>query len=211
MYARRIDAILPAMRAPLNILYNFHWIEPGEAARSAQPYLGLRERFLVSNGIRGLINLRGAHPDWGWWRNEARTCRRNGIAHFDTPLNSRLLPTRAMLTVLLDAFDAAPRPFLIKCSGGQDRTSFAAALFVVHRHGWGAVEQARGQFRRLPYLHFPKPCQRWLAAFLDFAQAQAAGRPLGEWARHEYDPERLRTWLNAHDMAGSFENVFQAD
>ena len=36
----------------------------------------------------------------------------------------------------LAAFDQAPRPFMLKCSGGQDRTSFAAALYLIHRGGW---------------------------------------------------------------------------
>ncbi len=47
-------------------------------------------------------------------------------------MDSRRLPLRPMLVALFDAFDRAPRPFVIKCSGGQDRTSLAAALYIVH-------------------------------------------------------------------------------
>ena len=62
-----------------------------------------------------------------------------GMTHFDAMLDSRKLPTRAMLEQLIVSFDAAPRPFMLKCSGGQDRTSFAAAvLYLIHRGGWAA-------------------------------------------------------------------------
>jgi len=41
-------------------------------------------------------------------------------------------------------------------SGGQDRTSYAAALYLIHRGGWQAMGAAQAQFARFPYLHFPK-------------------------------------------------------
>src|ERR1700759_3047140 len=144
------------MRKLLNLLYNFHWVVPGEAARSAQPYLGLMGRFLRGNGLKAVINLRGRHPNFDWWKYETETCARQGVAHFDAMMDSRRLPLREMLVALIDAFDAAPRPFVIKCSGGQDRTSFAAALYIVHRGGWEAADRALRQFSRFPYLHFPK-------------------------------------------------------
>src|ERR1700754_1490694 len=136
------------MRKLLDTLYNFHWIVPGEAARSAQAYLGLLKPFLRANRIAAVINLRGRHPKFGWWRYETQVCAALGIAHFDAMLDSKRLPLKEMLVALLDAFDAAPRPFLIKCSGGQDRTSFAAALYIVHRDGWSALDRAERQFAR---------------------------------------------------------------
>ena len=196
------------MRTPLNILYNFHWVVPGDVARSAQAYLGFLKPFLASNGIKAMINLRGRHPSWGWWLHEERVCRLSGIAHFDATLDSRHLPSRALLMTLFDAFDAAPRPFLIKCSGGQDRTSFAAALYIVHRDGWTAQSKAQAQFARFPYLHFPKPEQHWLQQFLDHAHAEASGAPLSAWVRGDYDPARLAAWLEAKGMGGSFKGIF---
>ena len=44
------------------------------------------------------------------------------VAHLDPTMDSRRLPLRTMFAALFDAFDAAPRPFLVKCAGGQDRT-----------------------------------------------------------------------------------------
>ena len=184
-----------AMRDPRDILYNFHWIVPGEAARSAQAYAGFLGPFLSRHGIKALINLRGPNPRYSWWRYETRVSAERGAAHLDVMLDSRSLPTRPMLAALFDAFDAAPRPFLVKCSGGQDRTSLAAALYLVHRGGWAARAAAQAQFARWPYLHFPKEHQRWLTRFLDFAVADSSGRPIADWEFQKVQcsrPRRLR-------------------
>ena len=132
-------------------------------------------------GIRAIINLRGRNDDLSWWKNETRIAEARGIAHLDAMLDSRHLPTANMLARLLDCFDAAPRPFMLKCSGGQDRTSFAAALYLIHRSGWNAMAEAQAQFARFPYLHFPKKHQRWLKPFLDFAAEDADGLDLAAW------------------------------
>jgi len=197
------------MRGPGDVLYNFHWIVPGEAARAAQAYAGWLRPFLARHDIRALINLRGNNPQFSWWRYERRVCDELGIAHIDVTLDSRHLPRREMLTSLFDAFDAAPRPFLIKCSGGQDRTSLAAALYLLHKNGWSALPQAEAQFARFPYLHFPKRHQRWLRPFLTFAQTGAAGRPIAEWVRADYEPTHLKNWLEANGLADSFKAIFE--
>ncbi len=196
------------MRPFYDVLYNFHWVVPGEAARSSQAYAGFLGPFLRVHGIKSVINLRGANPAHRWWLGEKRVAADRGIAHFDPMLNSRRPPTPRMLTDLLDTFDAAPRPLLLKCSGGQDRSSFAAALYLIHTRGWGAMEAARAQFARWPYLHNPKRHQRWLKPFLAFAQESANGRSLRAFAENDYTPERLRDWLIAHDLGDSFRGLY---
>jgi len=51
-----------------------------------------------------------------------------GLGLLDVTLNSRRLPLREMLAGLFDAFDAAPRPFVVKCAGGQDRTDLVSPV-----------------------------------------------------------------------------------
>ncbi len=193
----------------LNRLYNFHWIVRGEAARSSQSYLGALETFLTSNGLKSVVNLRGPHPDVAWWRYETETCARLGVAHFDTMMDLRRLPLRPMLVALFDAFDGAPRPFVIKCSGGQDRTSLAAALYIVHRDGWSAMDRAQRQFSRFPFLHFPREHQRWLRQFLVHAKSQANGAPLADWVRRDYNPQVFANWLDANGFAGTYNGVWE--
>jgi protein tyrosine/serine phosphatase len=196
------------MRSLADILYNFHWIAPGEAARSAQAYAGFLGPFLEGRDIKSVVNLRGPNAKFGWWRYEKRICERLGVAHFDVMLNSRRLPTKQMLLNLLAAFDTAPAPLLLKCSGGQDRSSFAAALYIVHRKGWDAFDEALAQFAAWPYLHRPKRQQRWLKPFLTFARDTAKGAPLSIWLRDDYTPETLKAWLEARGLSDSFRGLY---
>ena len=196
------------MRSTGDILYNFHWVVPGEAARAMQAWAGRLEPFLRKRGIRSIINLRGRNDDLGWWKKETRTASALGIAHLDAMLDSRKLPTKAMLVTLMECFDTAPRPFLLKCSGGQDRTSLAAALYLIHRDGWGAMNAALAQFARFPYLHFPKSQQRWLKLFPDFARQDSGGMPLAQWIAQSYTPEKLKDWLDARGMQSSYATIF---
>ena len=183
---------------------------PRIAARASQAYAGFLAAFLTARGIRAVINLRGSNPGYRWWRYETDVCARLGIVHCDAKLNSRQLPTRAMLLDLLGAFETAPRPFLLKCSGGQDRTSFAAALYLLNAGGWNAMSQAGAQFARWPYLHFPRREQRWLQLFPAFACDQAAGAALGEWLATRYSPQDFKTWLEARGEAQSFRRIYGA-
>ena len=198
------------MRSPGDILYNFHWVVPGEAARAMQAWAGGVKPFLGRRGIRAIINLRGRNDDLSWWKKETADARALGIAHLDAMLDSRKLPTREMLVILIESFDRAPRPFLLKCSGGQDRTSFAAALYLIHRDGWGAMDRASAQFARFPYLHFPKSQQRWLKLFLEFAGQDSHGLPLAQWIAQGYTPEKLKAWLDANGNEASYAAIFTA-
>jgi hypothetical protein len=196
------------MRSLPQILVNFHWIAAGEAARAAQIHASLLGPFLTANRIASVVNLRGHHPEFGWWRREREACAACQIPHFDAMLDSRLLPTPAMLAALIDAFEAAPRPLLIKCSGGQDRTSLAAALYLLHRDGRDARNAALAQFSRFPYLHFPKARQRWLRLFLDYVEQASGGRRMADWIRHGYDPKSLRTWLDNQGLGQTHNGLF---
>jgi hypothetical protein len=193
----------------LDRLYHLHWVTD-DVARSAQPYLGLYAAFLRPHRFKSLINLRGENADFGWWTSEKRVASELGIRHFDVKLSSRNLPSRSGLTALFEAFAMAERPLLLKCSGGQDRTGLAAALYLIQFGGSAALADAEAQLAAWPYLHFPKRHQLWLRHFPGYAAAQAAGGALGEWARNDYDPSHFAQWLAGHGLEGSYRS-FQAE
>ena len=196
------------MRTFLDRLYNFHWLCEGDAARSSQAFFGGLELLLRRHGLKAIINLRGENADLSWWRYERAVCARVGARHIDAMMDSRHLPTRAMLTTLIDAFETAPQPFLLKCSGGHDRTALAAALFVITRDGWEGLERARGQFDAAIYGHKPKRHQHWLKPFLQFAAEDANGMRLSDWIRDHYEPKVFAAWLEAHDLGESHKGIF---
>ena len=47
-----------------------------------------------------------------------------------------------------------------------------------------------------------------LARFLDFAAQEANGVPIADWIARDYTPERLKAWLDAHGMSGSYAAIF---
>ena len=194
------------MSALLDRLYNLHWVADG-VARSAQPYLGFYAAFLKSHGFRSLINLRGHNPRFAWWHRERAMCERLGIRHFDVKLSSRKLPAREVVADLFGAFEAAPLPMLMKCSGGQDRTSLAAALYLLEKKGATALPEAQAQFAAWPYLHLPGGHQSWLREFPAFALEDAGGMPLHEWAVKRYDPQALKKWFDARGLTQSHRGI----
>ena len=173
-------------------------------ARCAQPYLGFYTAFLRPHGFKSLINLRGENTALGWWRKEKRVTQELGIAHFDVKLSSRNLLSRSALFSLMEALERAPTPLLLKCSGGQDRTSLAAAVYLLGRYGPAALGEAQAQFAFWPYLHRPKKNQRWLKQFPAFAAGEVRGMRLIEWARSGYDPVAFAAWLAARGLPKSF-------
>lgn len=196
------------MRSLGDVLYNFHWVVQGELARSAQAYAGFLGAFLKRHGIRAVLNLRGPNPRWRWWHYEKRVCERIGIAHIDLAINSRNLILRLQLERMLEIAESAPKPLLVKCSGGQDRTSFVCALLLLHENGWNAFDAALAQFDRWPYLHMPKPQQRWLKQFFFFAREQAQGSRLRDWISSGYTPEDFKAWLDKRGMSGFYSKLY---
>jgi len=193
----------------LDRLYHLHWVSP-EVARSAQPYFGFYAAFLKPHGFKSLINLRGENAEFGWWKTETRVASALGIRHFDVRLSSRTLPSRSGLIALFDAFAAAESPLLLKCSGGQDRTGLAAALYLLQWKGPDALHEAEAQLRFWPYLHRPKRHQLWLKQFPAYAATQAGPATLSDWARTNYDPKHFAEWLSARGLAETFF-AFQAE
>lgn len=187
----------------LDGLYNFHWVTDG-VGRSAQPYLGLYEAFLRGHGIKSVVNLRGDNPKHKWWHQERAVCQKLGIAHFDVKLDTRRLPSPDRLASLFDAFARAEKPLLLKCSGGQDRTSLAAALYLLD--AGAPLQTALAQFAPWPYLHRPRVQQLWMYALPAYAREQAQGQPLQHWVRG-YDSQHFAEWLRSHRMGGSFQGL----
>lgn len=197
------------MSRVLDRLYHFHWVTR-EAGRSAQPYLGFYRQFLKAHGFKSLVNLRGENAGYRWWRSEKKAAEALGIRRFDVRLSSRNIPSRSGLAALFDAFDALQTPVLFKCSGGQDRTGLAAALYILTREGPGALARAEGQFALWPYLHRPKKFQLWLKHFPAYAVEEAGAAPLGQWVRERYDPQHFARWLERRGLRQSYF-AFQAE
>ena len=144
---------------------NFHPVTHGEAYRSAQLDRDELERYIGEFGIRSVINLRGCNAGETWYQEEIQACRTMRVRHFDLELSAQKAPLPREVQLLVHIFDTAPRPVLIHCQGGADRSGLVAALWKI------VVDDvpksvARNQLS-LRYGHLPVGPARVLDYFLD--------------------------------------------
>lgn len=109
---------------------NFHTVVEGVAYRSAQPDGDDLGQWAAAKGIRSVINLRGEHDGTEWYDNEIAAADRLGLQHYNFEMSARsqLSPERAAQLVAL--LRDAPKPVLIHCKSGADRTGLASALMM---------------------------------------------------------------------------------
>lgn len=134
---------------------NFHTVAKAEAFRSAQPSPKDLERYARENGVRTVINLRGENPSEGWYREEVATARRLGLRHIDFRMSARRGITNDEAWRLIAIMRDAPKPLLIHCESGADRSGLASALYVAGVKGLG--EEAAERQLSLAFGHVAAP------------------------------------------------------
>lgn len=134
--------------------------------------------------FRTVINLRGAKPDSGWYRNEMKFAADRGLAHYDFPLLAHQAPSIDEMKQVVQIMREAPKPILIHCKNGSDRSGLVAALYRYAIEGVPA--DVAGQQLSFWYGHFPwllsesgamdTAFKRYVAA--DQAENAAPAKPL---------------------------------
>lgn len=129
------DDVSAASREPLG---NLHVVEPG-LYRSAQPTREGYER-LKAMGVKTILTLRLGDDE------ERREAGALGMTVMHVPMNGIFTPTFDQVDRALDLLATAPRPLLVHCAHGKDRTGFVVASYetvVLHRPIDEAVARAR--------------------------------------------------------------------
>ncbi len=144
---------------------NFHTITPREAYRSAQMDRDELEYYIPKFGIKSVINLRGSHPQEDWWKIEKGVCQCLGVKHFDIAMSATRSPSLDKIRRLLKIFQSAPRPVLIHCRAGADRSGLAAALWkmIIDNEPKSEAKKQLSVF----YGHLPFGATQALDEFLD--------------------------------------------
>lgn len=109
---------------------NFNTVVAGEVYRSAQLSPEQLERFTAENGIKSIINLRDDGPGSDWYADEVASAGRLHVSVFDFPMSAQAELTLAQSQALIDLMRDAPKPVLIHCKAGADRTGLAASLYL---------------------------------------------------------------------------------
>jgi protein tyrosine/serine phosphatase len=110
---------------------NFHPITPGEAYRSAKLGKDKLEYYIKKYNIKSIVNLIGDDPYKRWYRDELEVSAAFKLRHYDLSLSATEAPTEEDVRKLIEIFKTAPRPVLIHCKGGSDRSGLVAAMWKV--------------------------------------------------------------------------------
>jgi protein tyrosine/serine phosphatase len=121
--------VMGAYLGLLQINGNFHEILPGELYRSAQPTPSQLAGYINRYGIKTVINLRGPSQR-AWYKDEVATAERLTAQHVDFQMSVRRQLTPEESQRLIALMRDAPKPILIHCLAGADRTGLASVIYL---------------------------------------------------------------------------------
>lgn len=185
---------------------NLDTVIAGELYRSGQPSPRQLAGWVDDLGLRGVLRLKGAGRTL---EPERRVLEERGVELRQLRLSGQRAPTTDELAALLRELESAPRPLLVHCDAGADRTALATSLALLLA---GAdIERASAQFS-LRYRHLGawlgSPLADVLGAYASWLEA--SGTPhsperLRHWAAHVYVPGYYRADIRAASWSGEAE------
>lgn len=132
---------------------NFQTVVPGKVYRSGQMDEAQWLDYLHTYAIKTMLNLRGEHRTSLWYQQEIQVAEHLGIAHYDVGLSASRDVDNATLEAILGIMRQAPKPMLIHCLSGSDRSGLIAAVYLFAIEGQRA--EAAAHQLSLVYGHFP--------------------------------------------------------
>jgi len=132
---------------------NFHTVVPGKVYRSGQmdevQWIDYMQKYV----IKSVLNLRGEHRASPWYQQEIHVAEQLGIAHYNFDLSASREVDNATLETILGVMRQAPKPILIHCQAGADRSGLIAAVYLFAIEG--QLAEAAAHQLSLIYGHFP--------------------------------------------------------
>ncbi|PZP39031.1 MAG: protein tyrosine phosphatase [Pseudomonas fluorescens] len=122
--------------------------------------------------FRSVLNLRGVNDEAEWYKREKSLSAEKGIAFYTLGMSANHQPDMVTMETLVEMMRAAPKPLLVHCKQGADRTGLALALYAYAIDGKPAAEAARQM--SLFWGHFPWLTSRTGAMDKAFAAYVAA-------------------------------------
>ena len=179
----------------------------GQVYRSAQPSGPELARWVERLGIKSVLNLRGEDNDAAWMREEHSVSASLGITHYDLHLSADRMPPAQKLREVVQILDAAPRPLLLHCKGGVERSGLVGAVAVLLARG--DLDAARREFAvskgYLPFVassDLPRVIddyESWLGA----RGVRSSPERFRDWVEHDYAPDFYRAEIAPLDAPAS--------
>lgn len=133
---------------------NVHEVEPGQLYRSGQLTAAQIRDVAERYGIRSIVNLRG-ESNADWYRDEMAEAKALGLVHIDFKMSATKELPMDKAAELEAILKDVPKPVLVHCQGGSDRSGLASAIFMHTVRGMD-IEKAETQIS-LYYGHFSIP------------------------------------------------------
>ena len=153
--ATAASAVLGGYLGYLALSGNFHLVVANEVYRSAQVSTEDISAYQSNYGIRSILNLRGAAPGEAWYDEEIAASTALGMVHADFAMNASVELNEAEAGKLIALMREMPKPLLVHCRHGSDRTGLAMSLYLAAISGTDE-ETAEGQLS-LWFGHFAVP------------------------------------------------------
>jgi protein tyrosine phosphatase (PTP) superfamily phosphohydrolase (DUF442 family) len=154
--------------------------------RSGQTGEDRLARRIEQHDIRTVVCLRGDTNDLGTTGASARAALGTGAEWWNVPFSATRTPSPETLLALWRVAEAAPRPLLIHCRAGVDRTGLASALVVLH--DTGDLARARGELALLPHGHLAAFGTEKMGEVLDRYAPHHGAMTFPDWVRGVYAP-----------------------
>jgi protein tyrosine/serine phosphatase len=139
----------------LQLTGNFNTVVSGELYRSGQITPQQLDEYATKYGIKTIINLRGSNPGNTWYDAETAESKKLHIYHVDFGLSARREVTEQQAADLIALLRSSPKPILIHCKAGADRSGFVSALYLAAIKKW-RPKVAEGQLS-IRYGHLSLP------------------------------------------------------
>jgi membrane-associated phospholipid phosphatase/protein tyrosine/serine phosphatase len=170
---------------------NVRVLVKNEAYRSGQMTGPSLEHCIRKYGIKSVFNLRGMNEGQGWYQQELKVCAGLNVAHCDFPLGSGTEVTVDELDRIADVLRSTPKPVLIHCWGGADRTGLVSALYLYRITGRPPQRAARELsvwYGHIPFIRsrvraMDDSFQRYLAAKEQAISSKPTTMPASENGR----------------------------
>ena len=171
---------------------NYHIVTPPPRTlyRSAQLSPDFLEARIKEHNIKTVVNLRGEHPGRSWYDAELATVDRLGVQFVSLKISGRRVPLRKEVLQIIDFLETRPRPMLVHCKAGADRSGLVAAIEVLLNDP-DNIEGARDALSFFPYGHSGLGMYGRIDKFVDLYEQygnSGGGLDLKAWVETIYEP-----------------------
>ncbi len=153
-----IALLITARIIYLNEQGNFHVVTKNELYRSAQLDKDELTYYLNKYHIKSILNLRGKSPDAQWYKDEIKISKKFGVIHHDYGFSASHLLSIKRMKKIVAILKELPKPVLIHCKSGADRSGLVAALWLykIEKYSFKkSFDQLSIIFGHFPYLGSP--------------------------------------------------------